>query len=336
MQFSRSTAIGVLVFAAGLGAGCGRDAASVPPARPDQTTAAIGVPSGARSARSGPLLYIANASSPSITEYRIKADGNVAPVRTIAGSKTQMGLGLGGIAVDSTGVSYVTSVNGGILEYAPGANGNVAPIRTITGSTTGPVDGYELAIDSSDNLYLANGNDIKVFAPGAQGVATPIADIVGPATKIGLVEGVGVDAAGNVYAVDFEKVAILKFAPGATGNVAPIATIAGDKTTMAFPRYIGVSPEGELFISDEDAAQVFRPNAHGNVRPSRTITFDSQVGPYGNFAVAGKRAFLGRFGGGSSWSVGVYSSRLHGPSDPLATIVGDQTQLSEPVGAAVR
>ena len=333
MGISRTVGWAVLACSVLLGA-CAR---SVEPAGSQLTAGPVAstVQHDTLPARSGPLLYIANASSPSITEYRLNADGNAVPVRKIFGSKTQMGIGLGGIAVDSTGVSYVT-VNGGIVEYAPGANGNVAPIRAITGSTTGPVDGYELAIDASDNLYLANGNDVKVFAPGAQGVATPIADIAGPATTIGMVEGVGVDAAGYVYAVDFEKVAILKFAPGATGNVAPIATIAGDKTTMAFPRYIGVSPEGELFISDEDVAQVFKPNAHGNVRPARTITFGSGIGPYGNFAVAGKRAYLGQFVGGSSWSIGVYRSGLHAPSGAIHTIAGDQTQLSEPVGAAVR
>jgi hypothetical protein len=283
-----------------------------------------------------PLLYIANAFAPSVTEFPFTANGNVAPVREIFGSHTWMGQGLAGIAVDSTGITYVSAVDGGILEYAAGANGDVSPIREITAATNGPVNGFELAVDSANNLYVANGTDIKVFAPGGHGVAPPLRDIGGPATTIGFVQGVAVDRAGRLYAGDLANVAILVFAAGANGNVAPIARIAGTKTTLASPRYIGVSPAGNMYVSDETEVQVFVADANGNVAPARTITFNGPNGPYGNVAIAHSNAFLGEFHESAPWSVDAYRAGLHGGSNPLRIVVGSKTQLAEPVGAAVR
>ena len=88
-------------------------------------------------------IYVTNLGT--VTVYAAGANGNVAPIATIAGSKTGLaGNGLsyaGGIAVDSSGLIYVTTgvrqLNPSILVFAPGANGNVPPLRTITGSNTG-------------------------------------------------------------------------------------------------------------------------------------------------------------------------------------------------------
>jgi hypothetical protein len=323
----------VLAVAASLATGCAAQqfGDSLSTAQRTQNSAARdGSPATA------PLLFVANASTPSITEYAFNANGDVAPVRKIAGSRTGMGQGLGGITVDATGTTYVSRVDGGILEYGAGANGNVRPIRAITGATSGPIFGFELAVDYANNLYVADGGDIKVFAPGASGVATPLRDIFGPATTIGFVEGVAVDRAGRLFAADFTNVAILVFAAGANGNVAPIARIAGSKTTLAFPRYIGVSADGTMYVSDESEIQIFAPGANGNVPPARAITFTSGTGPYGNVAVARERAILGQFHVSSNWSVDVYRAGLHGGPNPLRVIAGNKTQLSEPVGAAIR
>jgi hypothetical protein len=61
------------------------------------------------------------------------AKGDVAPIRTIAGSKTQLS-STHGLGVDSSGYIYVLA--GGICVFSPTANGNVAPVRFINGSKT--------------------------------------------------------------------------------------------------------------------------------------------------------------------------------------------------------
>lgn len=72
----------------------------------------------------------------SITVYAKGANGNVAPIRTISGSNTELN-GPNGIALDSSGNIYVSQYfSNSVTVYANGANGDVAPIRTISGSAT--------------------------------------------------------------------------------------------------------------------------------------------------------------------------------------------------------
>lgn len=87
-------------------------------------------------------IYVANATLPSglpgVTVYAKRANGDVAPIRTISGSSTGL-TAPNGIALDSGGNIYVAnyqSGGGSVTVYAKGAKGNVAPLRTITGSHT--------------------------------------------------------------------------------------------------------------------------------------------------------------------------------------------------------
>ena len=85
----------------------------------------------------GGHLWISNEVTNSLTEYGTSgltlANGNVAPLSTIAGSSTGMNLPQG-IAFDGSGNLWVVNASS-LLEYAAGsiaAGGNVAPIATIT------------------------------------------------------------------------------------------------------------------------------------------------------------------------------------------------------------
>ena len=64
------------------------------------------------------------------------ADGNVAPIRTISGSLTQIDHPFG-IAVDADENIYVSeNATNSITVYPKGANGNVAPLRVVAGPKT--------------------------------------------------------------------------------------------------------------------------------------------------------------------------------------------------------
>ena len=88
-------------------------------------------------------IYVANENSPSlngiVTVYSAGANGNVAPIRTIAGPSTGFANGVYGVAWRNNRI-YVTSGNSpfnsqiGIFPQA--ANGNVAPTKSISGSST--------------------------------------------------------------------------------------------------------------------------------------------------------------------------------------------------------
>ena len=101
------------------------------------------------------MLYVAaNTSNPdSTTSARIlafddHADGDVAPLRTIAGPATQLELGAGaylrGLAIDPIGRRVIASVSADsdplankLLVFHLDDAGDVAPMQAISGAQTG-------------------------------------------------------------------------------------------------------------------------------------------------------------------------------------------------------
>jgi len=103
-------------------------------------------------------FYISNTTSNSdgtytgsVLEFAPTATGNVAPIRTISGSSTQLGK-LGGIKVDSTGNIFVVSTdstgeNPTILEFSELATGNATPTLSFTSTAwTNPDNNVSIAV----------------------------------------------------------------------------------------------------------------------------------------------------------------------------------------------
>jgi Lactonase, 7-bladed beta-propeller len=132
----------------------------------------------------------------SVLVFAPGANGNVAPIRMIVGSNTMLSKGgIGGIAVDDAGDTYVGG-GSSVLVYAAGANGNVAPIQNIAGSKTGLTGGGQngVAVDSQRNIYVTSyqHNTVTVFAAGATGNVTPMRTIYGSNTGLVLPFGITV------------------------------------------------------------------------------------------------------------------------------------------------
>jgi hypothetical protein len=86
-------------------------------------------------------VYVLDTKTATISEFAAGATGNVAPIRSITGSKTGLSGGNGfsfGLAVSKTSGEIFVSNPGSnaILGFAATASGNVAPIQTIAGSAT--------------------------------------------------------------------------------------------------------------------------------------------------------------------------------------------------------
>ena len=118
---------------------------------------------------------------PSITVYPVKATGDAAPIRTIAGPKTQMNWPAH-VWVDAAhGELYVANDGGNsILVFRETDNGDVAPTRVVRGSQTGLSSPTSIFVDSkNDELLVSNmGNhSATVYRRTASGDVAPLRTI---------------------------------------------------------------------------------------------------------------------------------------------------------------
>jgi DNA-binding beta-propeller fold protein YncE len=117
---------------------------------------------------------------PSITVYSLDAKGDVAPLRTIQGPKTQLNW-MGGISLDpETGNLWVANdVGNSVLVFKGTDNGDVAP-RVIKGSKTGLDHPAGISVDTKNKeVWVSNmGNSTATaYSINANGDAAPIRTI---------------------------------------------------------------------------------------------------------------------------------------------------------------
>ena len=118
---------------------------------------------------------------PSITVYPLKASGNTAPIRTIAGSQTQLNWPAHVYVDREHGDLYVANDGGdSILVFRETDNGDVAPMRVLKGHQTGLKSPTSLFVDTKNNELLVSnmGNhSATVYPRTAAGDVTPLRTI---------------------------------------------------------------------------------------------------------------------------------------------------------------
>jgi len=131
---------------------------------------------------------------PSITVYKRDSNGNVKPLRTIAGDKTRLNWPMQ-IAVDEQrGELYVANdMDHSIVVFKTTDQGNAAPARVIAGPKTHIKNPTGIALDTkNDEMWVASmGNHTAtVFPLTANGDLTPKREIRGgPADELSLMIG---------------------------------------------------------------------------------------------------------------------------------------------------
>jgi hypothetical protein len=192
-----------------------------------------------------------------LEEFAPGANGNVAPIATIAGSNA-LNNNSDTVAIDAAGKIHQAIYGISLLTFAPGSNGNVAPILDISGSNAFPSSGlYQMAFDANGNQYVAQqsaaGTDgIYGWSLSATGNVAPTFSLVGANTTLNThVRGIAFDAGGYMYVSNSQNgiglplngpTAINVFAPGASGNVAPVRVITGSNIGLVNVNYIAISP----------------------------------------------------------------------------------------------
>jgi hypothetical protein len=133
---------------------------------------------------------------------------------------------------------------------------------------------------------------------------------------------------------------------GASGDVAPTASIDGGATGLSGPSSIALDPRGNIYVLNSEGKPspfgtitVYPPGSNGNVDPIATVA-GPNTGLKSSKAIAVDSA--GRIYAASLQStfgcdanITVYHSLSNGNVNPVATICGDDTHLSNPYGVAV-
>jgi sugar lactone lactonase YvrE len=277
--------------------------------------------------------------SDSITVYSPGSTGDSPPVRVISGPATKLA-SPGGIAVDSSGNIFVTSLNlaerswgaVAILVYAPGSTGNVAPMTSIDGDCAKIGMAGAIALGPDGNIYVTNPGEpgrasVVVFSQQPLGTqADPI--IQGPI--LGFLEYAVIT---HVVFWDDPYSSRTTVAPELQ-CLMPLSSIIGDKTGMYGAWGIAVDPDGNIYVtnSESNSIGVFQPGANGNVAPSLTIESPNGVEDSNAVAVDSEGKIYVANGGGEiegreapANTVTIYPAGSYANVAPIATLAGAST-----------
>ncbi|HMD61991.1 MAG TPA: immunoglobulin domain-containing protein, partial [Opitutaceae bacterium] len=179
-----------------------------------------------------------------------------------------------GVAVDGSGNVYVADLNnytirkitpGGVVSTLAGTPG-AAGSADGTGAAARFYVPYDVAVDASGNLYVADtGNEtIRKITPG--GVVTTLAGVAGTAgstngTGAGALFtnplGIAVDGSGNLYVSEQQNDDIRKIAPGGVvttlaGTPGSVGSRDGTGSAAQFnlPAGVAVDGNGNVYVGD--------------------------------------------------------------------------------------
>jgi hypothetical protein len=238
-------------------------------------------------------------SEPSLLVFARLANGNVAPVRILAGQATKLSRTMHGIAYDAVHDEIVLPVYlaGAVLVFRGAAGGQEAPVRIIQGPRTQLLRPETVTLDETNNEIVVGDtarHSLSVFSRDATGDISPLRMIEGPHTKLHQVHGVAVDSVHDLLVVSNINprgvTGLLIFHRTDSGDVAPRAVIAGPHTGIIRIREVQVYPERGLIFAavknNKDSYNVhsrapspWDPNHVGFIGVWR-ITDDGDIPPY--------------------------------------------------------
>ncbi len=208
-------------------------------------------------------------------------DYNYQLVRSIAGPHTQL-LHPSSMAVDPMGDIYLADRGAAptpakIIWLPAGLNGNVFPDRVVTGPHTGLTSPTGIAIDASEEVFVADHDSgkILVFSADARGDAPPIATIGG----FNGPQRVFVDQDLNLYVSSDGDSSIAVLAPDGPLRWTRTATITS--ATMTSPRGVAADNSGQIAVAVNGAILYFAAGANGPSTPLMELQGPAAMNPTG-------------------------------------------------------
>ncbi len=273
--------------------------------------------------------------SGSISVFERDADGDVEPVRVLAGNRTGLRWP-GELTVDRHGNVYV--LNGererenAVRVWGPGAEGNLAPCRLIAGDRTGLARPAALAVDSEDRLYVANSDTpvsggVTVYDAWANGNASPRRTVSAGAINDAMraPERVAIGRRDSLYVRSASNLSVFATDPLDT-----------DKPSRTFfsraPELFALDRHDTVYALSGSAIVVYPPGYSGGRTEVRRLTVqgtdlrdvsDMEVDSRGSLYLASKSV------------IRVIAPGAAGEVTPSRTIAGSRTRLHEVRGIAL-
>jgi len=167
---------------------------------------------------------------PQIAAFARLANGDVAPVRSIAGQATMISRADHDLQYNPATDEFVNAnpEAQSVMTFRGGANGEEAPIRVIQGPHTQiGFPNHGIGLDNIHNeIFIVDKEYILVFPRTATGDVAPLRVIRGPNTLLFNARGVVVDPVRNVLLVGTDS-GLLVFDRTANGDAKPRAIISG-------------------------------------------------------------------------------------------------------------
>jgi sugar lactone lactonase YvrE len=254
--------------------------------------------------------------------FPVAADTPVAIIQTVAGNGTSGFSGDNGsaakaslsdpfgVAVDAVGNLYIADTSNHRIRKVDTSG----TITTVAGNGTEGFSGdggaassatlntpIGVAVDTADNLYIADAFNNRIRKVNAAGVITTVAGngdarfsgdhAAATSASLSAPFGVAVDKVGNLYIADTSNHRIRKVDASGT-----ITTVAGNGTegfsgdggaaaraSLNFPTAVTVNRAGDLFITDQSNHRIRKVNAAGVIT---TVVGNGDAGFFGDDAAA--------------------------------------------------
>jgi sugar lactone lactonase YvrE len=199
-----------------------------------------------------------------------------------------------GLAVDKNGTLYISYIKSAVIrKIAINSKGIVIAKygdQDGLGTSVGLGQPIGLALDNSDNLYVAGYSSMSIIKVAPNGMAGIIAGTrgisgatngAGTVAKFNTPSGVAVDAENNIYVADSGNNLIRKIMPDGT-----VSTFAGSGVTGSndgqgtsasfnYPIAVAVDGNGNVYVSDSNNNIIRKISPTGNVT---TIAGNTSVG----------------------------------------------------------
>ena len=276
-------------------------------------------------------MFVANRSANSVTVYADSANGDIAPLYHIRGSRTRLNAP-SSLAFDATKRLYVLSATS-FAVFSQNAHGNAGPTFDVGGGLTQISNPQGLAVDPTGKTFITNsvgaGSYITAYAAGSNGDRAPVQTIYDGQSFFFIPTGIALH--GNVlYVADIGDQTINEYPASANGIVNPIAVI----TNLNNPQDVTVDARGRIYVTDSNSIVVYAANANGPATPLRKIS-GSQTLMNGAAGLTVHNSEIA-VANSADDSITVYPENGDGNIPPLRQIVGPTTELSGPQGVAVR